>query len=35
MGNPFLLKQLPDVAAMLSEGGCEREQAVSLNGPTG
>ena len=35
MGNPGLLKELPDIAALLPQGGGDREQAAAADGTTG
>ena len=35
MGDPGLREELPDIAALLPEGGGDREQAAAANGTAG
>ena len=35
MGDPGLLEELPDIAALLPEGGGDRERAALANGTNG
>ena len=35
MGDPGLLQELPDIAALLSEGGGDGEQPCPADGPVG
>lgn len=35
MGDPGLLQKMPEVPALLPQGGCDREQATAADGATG
>jgi len=35
MGDPGLLEELPGIAALLPEGGCDRQQAAAADGTAG